>query len=120
MGWAAMRERTSLNQVKGLTSVRWQEATKLRSTAAVWPPWSLPKNVQLFRLTATPRIARSVALLSISRSPNRRLAARGGLEGGRQRHQVVGHGPGVLRTECLADRRVAPGRYSVRHGAQGK
>jgi len=41
-----------------------------RSTAAVVPPWSLPKNIRLFRPTATPRIARSVALLSISRSPS--------------------------------------------------
>jgi hypothetical protein len=31
------------------TLARWQEATKLRSTAAVLPPWSLPKNIQLFR-----------------------------------------------------------------------
>jgi hypothetical protein len=26
------------------------------------PPWSLPKKIQLLRPTATPRIARSVAL----------------------------------------------------------
>jgi hypothetical protein len=62
MGWSAMRDRTSLNQAKGSTPARWQEATKLRSTAAVLPPPSLPKNSQLFRPTATPRMARSVAL----------------------------------------------------------
>ncbi len=64
MGWAAMRERISLSQVKGSTPALWQEATKLPSTAAVVPPWSLPKNIQLLRPTATPWIARSVALLS--------------------------------------------------------
>ena len=70
MGWAAMRERTSVSQAKGSTLARWQEATKLRNPAAVLPPWSLPKNIQLFRPTATLRMARSVALLSISRSPS--------------------------------------------------
>src|SRR5215475_12446334 len=48
MGWEAILERTSLNQVKGSIPIRWQDATKLRSTAAVLPPWSLPKNIQLF------------------------------------------------------------------------
>ena len=43
---------------------------ELRSTAAVLPPSSLPKNTQLLRPTATPRIARSVPLLSICRSPS--------------------------------------------------
>jgi hypothetical protein len=70
MGWEAMRESTSLNQVNGSTPARWQEATKLRNTAAVLPPWSLPKKIQLRRPTAIPRIERSVALLSISRSPS--------------------------------------------------
>jgi hypothetical protein len=61
MGWVAMRERMSLNQAKGSTPNRWQEAVKLRRTAAVVPPWSLPKNIQLLRPTATPRMSRSVA-----------------------------------------------------------
>ena len=61
IGWQAMRESTSLNQANGSTPARWQEATKLRNTAAVLPPWSLPKKVQLRRPTATPRIERSVA-----------------------------------------------------------
>ena len=62
IGWELMRESTSLNQAKGSTPARWQEATKLRNTAAVLPPWSLPKNVQLRRPTAIPRMDRSVAL----------------------------------------------------------
>jgi signal transduction histidine kinase len=61
MGWVAMRERMSLNQAKGSTPTRWQEAVKLRRTAAVVPPWSLPKNIQLLRPTATLRMSRSVA-----------------------------------------------------------
>jgi hypothetical protein len=32
--WAAMRERTSLNQAWGSTPTRWHDATKLRGTAA--------------------------------------------------------------------------------------
>ena len=43
---------------------------KLVSTAAVFPPWSLPKNIQLRRPTATPRKLRSLALLSIGRLPS--------------------------------------------------
>jgi len=39
-----MRESTSRNQADGSTSQRLQEATKLRSTAAVLPPVSLPKR----------------------------------------------------------------------------
>jgi hypothetical protein len=39
-----------LNQANGSTPDRWQEAKKLRNTAAVLPPWSLPKKVQLRRL----------------------------------------------------------------------
>ena len=50
IGWEAMRESTSLNQANGSTPARWQDATKLRNTAAVLPPWSLPKKVQLRRL----------------------------------------------------------------------
>ena len=42
-----MRASTSLNQANGSTLTSSQEAMKLRSTAAVWPPRSLPKNVQL-------------------------------------------------------------------------
>ena len=70
MGWVAMRERMSLNQAKGSTPTRWQEAVKLRRTGAVLPPWSLPKNIQLLRPTATPRMSRSVALLSMLRFPS--------------------------------------------------
>ena len=49
-----------------------QEATKLRSTAIVLPPRSLPTKVQLFRPTAIPRNDRSVWLLSIDRAPSSR------------------------------------------------
>jgi hypothetical protein len=72
-----MRDRTSLSQTKGLTLTGWQEATKLRRIAAVLPQWSLPKKIQLLRPTATLRMARSVALLSISRfpSPQQRVSA---------------------------------------------
>ncbi len=70
IGYGPMRESTSLNQANGSTPARWQEATKLRNTAAVFPPRSLPKKVQLRRPTAIPRMDRSVALLSISRSPS--------------------------------------------------
>ncbi len=44
-----MREITSRNRENGSTPHRLKEATKLRSTAAVLPPLSLPKNVQLPR-----------------------------------------------------------------------
>ena len=65
MGWEAIRESISWNQANGSTFTSSQEATKLRSTAAVLPPRSLPKNVQLLRPTAQPRKERSVWLLSI-------------------------------------------------------
>ena len=69
MGWSAMRDdSTSRNQANGSTFASSQEVTKLRSTAAVRPPRSLPKNVQLFRPTAKHRNDRFVALLSIDRS----------------------------------------------------
>ena len=67
-----VRESTSWNQANGSTPDRLQEATKLRSTAAVLPPLSLPKNVQLPRPSAMSRLARSVAPLSISSSPSSR------------------------------------------------
>jgi len=70
IGWEPMRESASLNQANGSTPARWQEAMKLRNTAAVLPPWSLPKKVQLLRPTAIARMDRSVALLSISRLPS--------------------------------------------------
>jgi hypothetical protein len=44
MECAGMRESTSPNQANGSTPHRLQEAIKLRNTAAVWPPLSLPKN----------------------------------------------------------------------------
>ena len=44
-----MRERTSWNQANGSTPHRLQVAMKLRNTAAVLPPRSLPKNVQFPR-----------------------------------------------------------------------
>ena len=63
---------TSRNQANGSTPQRLQVAMKLINTAAVLPPLSLPKNVQLPRPMATSRLARSVAPLSISRSPSSR------------------------------------------------
>ena len=62
IGCVIRRDNTSLSQVKGSTPMRWQDATRLRKTAAVLPPSSLPKNVQFARPTAMPRIARSTAL----------------------------------------------------------
>jgi hypothetical protein len=44
-----MCESTSRNQATGSTPGRLQEAMKLRNTAAVLPPPSLPKTVQLRR-----------------------------------------------------------------------
>src|SRR5579864_7806412 len=72
MECAGIRDSTSLNQANGSTPHLLQEATKLRSTAAVLPPLSLPKNVQLPRPSAMSRLARSVAPLSISNSPSSR------------------------------------------------
>jgi len=63
-----MRESTSPNQANGSTFTNSQDVMKLLNTAAVLPPRSLPKNVQLARPTAKQRSARSVALLSIERS----------------------------------------------------
>src|SRR4051794_2423048 len=63
---AGMRESTSRNQANGSTPHRLQEAIKLRNTAAVLPPPSLPKKFQLPRPNAISRLARSVAPLSIS------------------------------------------------------
>src|SRR5436305_3608823 len=57
MECAGMRESTSRNQANGSTPQRLQEAMKLRSTAAVLPPPSLPKNVQLPRPSAISRLA---------------------------------------------------------------
>jgi hypothetical protein len=42
---------------------------KLRSTAAVFPPWSLPKNVQLPRLCATEHNRGYVQALIMCSSP---------------------------------------------------
>jgi hypothetical protein len=58
-----MRESTSRNQANGSIPERLQEAIRLRNTAAVLPPPSLPKNVQLPRPSAMSRLARSVAPL---------------------------------------------------------
>jgi hypothetical protein len=44
MECAGMRVSTSQNQANGSTRFRLQEAMKLRSTAAVLPPLSLPKK----------------------------------------------------------------------------
>ena len=60
MGNSAMRESTSRNQANGSTFTSSQEVTKLRSAAAVLPPRSLPKKIQLARPTAKQRSARSV------------------------------------------------------------
>src|SRR5256885_10799985 len=54
MGCSAMRLSTSRNQANGSIRTSSQEETKLRSTAAVLPPLSLPKKVQLLRPTAKP------------------------------------------------------------------
>lgn len=67
-----MRESTSRNQANGSTRLCLQQAMKLINTAAVLPPESLPKNVQLPRPIAMSRLALSVAPLSISRSPSYR------------------------------------------------
>ena len=67
MGWELMRARTSRNQAKGSTPMSWQEPVKLRRTAAVWPPESLPRKVPLWRPMALPRSERSVALLSMDK-----------------------------------------------------
>src|SRR5688572_1670675 len=72
MECAGMRASTSLNQANGSMPDRLQEAMKLRNTAAVLPPLSLPKNVQLPRPSAISRLARSVAPLSITNSPSSR------------------------------------------------
>ena len=56
-----MRESTSWNQANGSTPLRLQEAMKLGNIAAVLPPVSLPKNVQLPRPSTISRLARSVA-----------------------------------------------------------
>lgn len=37
MGWEAIRQRTSLNQAKGSTPTRWQDATKLLNTGGRVP-----------------------------------------------------------------------------------
>jgi len=47
-----MRLSTSRNQANGSIFRSSQEEMKLRSTAAVLPPLSLPKKVQLLRLCA--------------------------------------------------------------------
>ena len=52
MEYAGTRESTSRNHANGSTPHRLQEAIKLRSTAAVLPPLSLPKKVQFPRLCA--------------------------------------------------------------------
>jgi hypothetical protein len=63
-----MRDSTSSIQANGSTLQRLQEPMKLRNTAAVLPPPSLPKKVQLPRPSATSPFSRSVAPLSISNS----------------------------------------------------
>jgi hypothetical protein len=69
MECAGMRESTSRNRANGSTPDRLREAMKLRNTAAVLPPPSLPKKVRLPRSRAISRLARSVARLSICSSP---------------------------------------------------
>ena len=61
MECAGTRDSTSRNQANGSTPHPLQEAMKLRNTAAVLPPPSLPKNIQLPRSRAMSRLARSVA-----------------------------------------------------------
>ncbi len=47
-----------------------QVAIRLFRAAAVRPPLSLPKDIQLIRPSATPRRLSLAPLLSISRSPS--------------------------------------------------
>lgn len=53
MGCSAMRPSTSRNPANGSMLTSSQEETKLRSTAAILPPLSLPKKVQLLRPTGS-------------------------------------------------------------------
>jgi len=58
-----MRESTSWNQANGSTFTNSHDATKLRSTATVLPPRSLPTKVQLRRPTAMPRKPLGVVII---------------------------------------------------------
>ena len=69
-----MRESTSRYQAQGSIFTRSQEATKVLSTAAVLPPLSLPKKVQLFRL-CTRGHNRNYAQVLIMCSPQLSFAA---------------------------------------------
>ena len=60
MECSAIRESTSRNQANGSTFTNSQDVTKLRNTAAVLPPRSAPKKLQLARPTAKQRNVRSV------------------------------------------------------------
>src|SRR5437016_1837356 len=78
IGCVATRESTSRNQANGSTAFRLHIAIKLSRTAAVLPPLSLPKNVQLPRPIAMPRLARSVApfvdlQIAVLHKPRQRL-----------------------------------------------
>src|SRR5687767_15726712 len=60
MECVAMRDRISRNHSNGSMFTSSHEETKLLRMAMVLPPRSLPRNVQLFRPTATPRSDLSV------------------------------------------------------------
>lgn len=69
MGWPAIWLSMS-RKANESTFTSLQDAMNVqKKTATVFPPWSLPKNIQLPRPTAIQRKERSVALLSIERSP---------------------------------------------------
>ena len=65
-----MRWKTSRRHSKRSTPRRLHVVVRLVRMAAVRPPLSLPRNVQLRLPTAIPRRLRSAPLLSISRSPS--------------------------------------------------
>src|ERR1019366_5254535 len=119
MECAVMRESTSWNHANGSTPHRLQEAMKLRSTAAVLPPLSLPKNVQLPRPSTISRLARSVAPLSIvtghgvflrrSHGSSRRDSSNCSAS---EVHRDVNERDRIL--VCVGTRHIPPGKVQVR------
>src|SRR5512135_2330928 len=69
LGCVLTRSSTSRRYASGSTPRSLQLVHRLISTAAVFPPLSLPANSQFFRPMATGFKARSLAPLSISRKP---------------------------------------------------
>jgi len=64
-----MRSRISRNQANGSIFASSHDVTKLRRTAAVFPPLSLPKNVQLFRLCSSEHKRNYVQATNMCSSP---------------------------------------------------